>query len=94
MALDLETIYEQLFAYCKQQGFSGYDPFDGLNSSWFQRSPLKYSAAARLAWLQMVKRSPVDLRRVLGVKKGVNPKGFATERLERGGWRSPPTSRC
>ena len=77
MALDLETIYEQLFAYCEQQGFSGYDPFDGLNSSWFQRSPLKYSAAARLAWLQMVKRSPVDLRRVLGVKKGVNPKGLA-----------------
>jgi len=77
MSLDLEKIYERLYSYCESQGFAGHDPFDGLNSILFQHSPLKYSETARLAWLQMVKRSPVDLRRVLSVPKGVNPKALA-----------------
>ena len=77
MALGLEKIYERLYAYCKEEDFAGHDPFDGLNSSLFQWMPLKYFATARLGWLQMVKRSPVDLRPVLSVKKGVNPKGLA-----------------
>ena len=77
MVPDLETIYEQLFAYCESEDFTGYDPFDGLNSVLFQITPLKHVPVARLAWLQMVKRSPVNLRPVLGVQKGVNPKGLA-----------------
>jgi hypothetical protein len=77
MTLELETIYDRLYAWCEEQGFAGYDPFDGLNSRIFQATPLKYSRAARLAWLQMVKRSPVDLRRLLLVEKGVNPKTLA-----------------
>ncbi|MFN0277067.1 MAG: hypothetical protein ACKVRN_00545 [Pyrinomonadaceae bacterium] len=77
MTLDLENTYERLYAYCKEQDFAGHDPFDGLNSVSFQLTPLKHSALARVAWLQIVKRSPVDLRFFLGVKKGVNPKGLA-----------------
>jgi hypothetical protein len=77
MALDLEIIYDRLYSYCRDENFAGYDPFDGLNSSLFQITPLKYFASARLAWLQMVKRSPVNLRPGLGVPKGVNPKGLA-----------------
>ena len=77
MALDLETIYERLFCNCESRGFAGHDPFDGLNSVLFQFTPLKYFTLPRLAWQQMLKRSPADLRRVLGVKKGVNPKALA-----------------
>lgn len=77
MAPDLEKVYENLYSYCRNENFAGYDPFDGLNSVLFNLTPLKHSAWARLAWLQMVKRSPVNLRPVLGVKKGVNPKGLA-----------------
>ena len=77
MAIDLEQVYERLFAYCKAENFAGYDPFDGLNSRLFQMTPLKYSRLARLAWLQMIKRVAYNLRPALRVEKGVNPKGLA-----------------
>jgi hypothetical protein len=77
MAPDLVNIYDRLYSYCKTHDFAGYDPFDGLNSRLFQVLPVKHFAFARLAWLQMVKRSPVDLRSLLRVQKGANPKGLA-----------------
>jgi hypothetical protein len=77
MASNLEDIYDRLYAYCEAEKFAGYDPFDGLNSVLFQLTPLKHVRAARLGWLQMIKRSPVDLRSVLRVEKGVNPKTLA-----------------
>jgi hypothetical protein len=69
--------YDRLFAYCSARGFAGHDPFDGLNSRLFQMSPLKHFAATRLGWLQLIKRSAYDLRPILRVAKGVNPKGLA-----------------
>src|ERR1043166_878348 len=89
MSLDLEKTYDRLYAYCENEGFAGHDPFDGLNSVLFQLTPLKHFAPARLAWLQMGKRSPVDLRVVLRAPKGLNPKGlplFALAELAR--WRA------
>lgn len=77
MTLDLKTTYDRLYAYCANRDFAGHDPFDGLNSDVFQRLPLKELRIARLAFLQIVKRSPVDLRSVLRVKEGVNPKAIA-----------------
>ncbi len=77
MSTDLAQYYDRLFAYCEREDFAGYDPFDGLNSGVFQFTPLKHVRIARLALLQAVKRSPINLRPVLGVKKGVNPKGLA-----------------
>jgi len=71
------NVYDELFAYCEAENFAGYDPFDGLNSRLFQASPLKYSRFARLAWLQMVKRSAKNLRPALRIEKGVNAKGIA-----------------
>lgn len=77
MKTDFVKIYDQLFAWCKQEDFAGYDPFDGLNSKIFQATPLKYFTLPRLAWLQMVKRSSKNLRPALKIEKGVNPKGIA-----------------
>jgi hypothetical protein len=77
MTLDLEKVYDELYSYCKTRDFAGHDPFDALNSRLFRALPLKYIAPARLAWLQMVKRSAADLRPFLRVEKGVNPKGLA-----------------
>ncbi|MBK8302918.1 MAG: hypothetical protein IPK98_05775 [Chloracidobacterium sp.] len=77
MSIDLKQSYDRLFAYCKREDFAGHDPFDGLNSFLFQLTPLKHVSFARLALLQAVKRSPIDLRPVLGIKKGINPKGLA-----------------
>jgi hypothetical protein len=73
----VEDIYERLFAWCDARGFAGADPFDGLNSRLYQLSPLKFFRPARLALLQAAKRSPVDLRPLLLVPNGVNPKTLA-----------------
>ncbi len=57
--------------------YAGYDPFDFLNSTVFGKTRLAQSALIRLAWLQLGKRSPVNLRPLVGVPKKRNPKGVA-----------------
>lgn len=73
----IEKAYERLFKWCEERSFAGSDPFDGLRSRLFQRMPLRNLRSVRLAVLQAVKRSPVNLRPLLGVTPGVNPKGIA-----------------
>ena len=77
MPSQLDHVYERLYAYCEQRGFAGHDPFDGLNSHVFQMTPLKRSRLARLAWLQTLKRLPLNLRPALRIPEGVNPKAIA-----------------
>ncbi len=77
MTLDLKTVYDRLYEYCAAREFAGHDPFDALNSEIFQSLPLKNLRFFRLAFLQLVKRSPVDLRVPLRVKEGINPKALA-----------------
>ena len=67
----------ELDDWCRQRNFSGYDPFDALNSQLFQSLPFKNSPAVRLLWTQLIKRSPVDLRRITRVTPGPNAKGIA-----------------
>jgi hypothetical protein len=66
-----------LFAWCRERDFAGYDPFDGLNSRLFQVTPLNRSRVARLAWTQLFKRSPLDLRSLTRVPHERNAKGIA-----------------
>jgi hypothetical protein len=68
--------FQKLEAYCENENYQGWDPYDGLNSKIFQSTPLKHSAIARLAWIQLFKRNPVNLRKLLGVPKGHNPKAL------------------
>jgi len=57
-------------------GFRGSDPYDGLNSRLL--APLLgRSRLLRLAVIQGVKRSPVDVRPLLRIPAGLNPKGLA-----------------
>lgn len=66
----------KLHTYCETQDWSGYDPFDGLNSKIFQFFPFfKSHRLFRLIFLQLNKRSIINFRPLLGVGKGVNPKG-------------------
>jgi hypothetical protein len=71
------TVYDKLFAWCRQHDFAGHDPFDALNSQLFQASPLSKSKNARLFWTQLVKRSPANLRTVARVPEQRNPKAIA-----------------
>ncbi len=75
--MNFESHYDSLYAYCESEQFAGWDPFDGLNSRYFQATPLKHLAPARLAFLQLVKRSGKNLRPILKIEKGVNAKGIA-----------------
>ena len=76
-AITIQAAYDQLLSWCRKHDFAGHDPFDALNSQIFQSSPLARSRNARLAWTQLVKRSPSDLRRLSRVPPERNSKGIA-----------------
>lgn len=73
----LQTVYDQLLAWCREHDFAGHDPFDALNSRLFQATPFANSRNARLLWTQLVKRSPADLRVLALVPAERNAKGIA-----------------
>ena len=77
MAVTLQTAHQQLWKWCRAQGLAGYDPYDGLNSRLFQALPLKKSRAARLAWIQFHKRSPINFRSLVGIPRERNAKAIA-----------------
>jgi hypothetical protein len=63
--------------YCEDEKFMGWDPYDGLNSKIFQATPLKSSKYARMIWIQVFKKSKLNLRKLFLVPKGYNSKGIA-----------------
>src|SRR6266446_9025166 len=77
MAIDLKSAHQDLWQRCREQGFAGYDPYDALNSRWFQATPLKRSRLARLAWAQFHKRSPFNFRPLVRIPRERNAKGVA-----------------
>lgn len=66
----------RLYEYIQQEGFKGWDIFDGLNSKIFRNSPFYRSKLLRLAWIQFLKRSPINFRGITLVPKGHNAKGL------------------
>jgi hypothetical protein len=77
MPIDLTNVHRELWKWCRSHDFAGHDPYDGLNSSLFQATPLRHSRAARLAWTQFLKRSPFNVRKIAGVAAERNAKGIA-----------------
>ena len=77
MLKEIENSFNQLKAYCEQEEFKGYDPYDGLNSTLFNAVPLvSKNRMLRLAWIQTFKRSPINFRKIVGIKKDYNPKAL------------------
>jgi hypothetical protein len=74
--LNIPKIFQDLKNHCENQGFKGWDPYDGLNSKIFQATFLKKYKFTRLAWIQLFKRSPINLRNFLLVNKEYNSKGI------------------
>lgn len=69
--------FHKLKTYCEKEQFKGWDPYDGLNSKLFQSVPLiSKSRFLRLAWIQLFKRNPINLRKIVGVRKDFNSKGI------------------
>jgi len=73
----IHNSFKTLKKYCEDAEFKGYDPYDGLNSTLFQSIPfIKKSRLARLVWIQFFKRSPLNLRTLVGIKHDYNPKAI------------------
>lgn len=65
----------ELRCWIEARDFAGYDPYDALNSPVLRTLSLG-SKWGRLAAIQGMKRSPVNLRRLLFVRSGHNPKAL------------------
>lgn len=66
---------EAVVRYCEGRRFKGYDPYDALNSPILRLISLglKYP---RIAVTQALKRLPFNIRPLLLIPKGYNPKGL------------------
>lgn len=69
----LEPNLDRLEQYIARQQFRGWDPYDALTSPLFRLPVLRSSRWIRIAAEQALKRSPLNLRPVLGISKGYNP---------------------
>ncbi|MGA2936353.1 MAG: hypothetical protein ABSF52_04545 [Syntrophobacteraceae bacterium] len=67
----------KLLAYCAENDWAGFDPYDALNSRVFASTPFNKSRICRIAFTQVMKRLPVNLRALLGVTREHNPKALA-----------------
>ena len=65
----------RLAEWSAKRKYKGFDPYDGLNSLF---APLLTLGTqwGRIFLIQFMRRSPINLRRVLCVKPGENPKGL------------------
>ena len=77
MKADVDETTRKLLAYCRQNDWAGYDPYDALNSRLFNVLPLVNSRIPRLALTQILKRSPINVRHLALVPKTQNPKAVA-----------------
>lgn len=73
----IEDTLLKLEDYCSKYRYKGYDPYDGLNSAFFRAIPfISDSRILRLVWIQFFKRSFLNLRPLVGIKKEHNPKAL------------------
>jgi hypothetical protein len=88
--------YAQLLErWGREREWRGSDPYDGLNSRRRLVGPFKRRPLGRRLLTQAVKRSPLDLRPLLGVPPGSSPAALAwvASAYARGGFLDPETAR-
>jgi rhamnogalacturonyl hydrolase YesR len=73
---DVFKILTSVLDAAHEKDYSGFSKFDALNSPFLNTLSFN-NKWLRLAFTQLVKESPIDLRPLLGVKKSRNPKGIA-----------------
>lgn len=62
-----------LIQYCEAYDFKGYDPYDTLNSYINFKNFGKWGPSVAI---QLQKHNPINIRPLIGIKKGYNPKGL------------------
>jgi len=66
----------KLLAYCQSRNWSGIDPYDALNSKFFEALPALDRYTPRLILTQALKRSIFNIRPFLAVRPAQNPKAL------------------
>lgn len=66
-----------LLEYCRKRDYSGFDPYDALNSRLFSLTPFAKSRICRIALTQILKRLPVNVRPLLLISGEQNAKALA-----------------
>ena len=69
----ISSAVDRLETWIEGEKFAGWDPFDALNSPILSRLTFANRRVGQI-WVQLLKRSPVNLRSLLRVPKGRNPK--------------------
>jgi hypothetical protein len=73
--MDIQPQLEKLTHRIEREGFKGHDPYDALNSPLLSTFSMG-KKWPRIAFIQALKKLPFNLRPLLGVSKGHNPKGI------------------
>lgn len=73
--MNLSNPLKKINNWIEDQVYLGWDPFDALNSPLLKLLTFGNRRIGQL-WVQALKLSPVNPRPLLGVKKGLNPKGM------------------
>jgi hypothetical protein len=73
--MDLHKSSQALDAWIEKESFRGWDPHDALNSRLLKSLTFKNRKIGQL-WVQLLKRSPINFRPLLGIEKDYNPKGM------------------
>ena len=74
--IDLAPIAETLLNWAAARNFQGVDPYDALTSPFADLLSFK-TRFGRISLTQLLRRSPINLRPLLRVKPGTNPKAVA-----------------
>jgi hypothetical protein len=73
--MNIDQAITRLQAFVETGNFKGFDPYDALNSPLLRILSFK-SKYLRIAYIQALKKLPLNIRPLLGIKKGHNPKGL------------------
>jgi len=73
MNRDVEESLKFLEEYVRNQNYSGYDPYDALNSSHLDNINLRLF---RVIFTQLFVYSPINMRPFFHIDKGINPKAL------------------
>jgi len=75
LQVDIKPYLQEILPYIESNDFAGYDPYDALNSPLLNLLSRK-SKWLKIYFMQSLKWLPINLRPLLGIKKGHNPKAI------------------
>lgn len=73
--MDFHKSSQALDFWIEGESFRGWDPHDALNSPLLKRLTVNNRKIGQF-WVQLLKRSPINFRPLLGIEKDYNPKSM------------------